>query len=78
MRPLIGPHLFPSIMATEQEQNFQLTCLIEGDDNTFIITLPVTATVDKLRRGVHQLGGLDTLNVRVVAVNLWKVCPEIH
>jgi hypothetical protein len=76
------PYLFSShhdmATGTEQEQPFRLICLLEGDDNLFVITLPVTAIVDQLRSGVHQMGQLDASNVRVVAVTLWKVCPEFH
>jgi hypothetical protein len=65
-------------MAAEEDCELDLTCLIEGDPNTFLVTLPRTATVDELRRGVHQRGQLAALHIRFLDVNLWKVCPEFH
>jgi hypothetical protein len=69
--------LSPSLMATEQEKTLRLTCLREGDANTFIVTLPVTGSVEELRRGIHQNGEIPS-NVQVMDVNLWRVCPEFH
>jgi hypothetical protein len=65
-------------MATKEDYELELTCLIEGDPNTFPITLPRTATVQELRTVVHQRGLLAAFRVRVLEVNLWKVCPEFH
>lgn len=67
-------------MAPEADYELELTCLIEGDPNTFLITLPRTAFVDELRRVVHQRGlrQLAAFRFRVVEVNLWKVRPEFH
>ncbi len=65
-------------MATEEDYELELTCLIEGDPDTFLITLPRTAIVDELRRGVHHRGQLAVFRVRVLDVNLWKVCAEFH
>jgi hypothetical protein len=70
--------LFPLTMPTEEDYELELTCLIEGDPNTFIITLPRTAIVDELRRVVHKRGRLAAFRVRIAEVNLWKVCPEFH
>jgi hypothetical protein len=79
---LSGFHLFPFFMATEQEQTIKLICFIEADDNPFLIILPVSATVDQLRRTVHQFGleqrGESFPDVRFQAVTLRKVCPEFH
>lgn len=61
-------------MATEEDYELDLTCLIEGDPNTFLVTLPRTAIVDELRSGVYQRGQLAALHVRFSDVNLWKVC----
>jgi hypothetical protein len=74
---LIPYFLSHSLMATEQGKTLQLTCLCEGDLNTFVITLPVTADVSQLRKSVHQNGEIPS-NVRVIDVNLWRVCPEFH
>jgi len=63
-------------MATEED--YELTCLIEGDPNTFLVTLPRTAVVDELRSGVHRLGQLAALHVRVLDVDLWKVDIDIE
>lgn len=35
-------------MATEEDYELELTCLIEGDPKTFLVTLPRTALVDRL------------------------------
>jgi hypothetical protein len=70
--------LSPLTMTTEEDYELELTCLIEGDPKTFLITLPRTAMVDELRTVVHQRGQLAAFRVRVVEVNLWKVCPEFH
>ncbi|KAI0276710.1 hypothetical protein BGY98DRAFT_984460, partial [Russula aff. rugulosa BPL654] len=45
-------------MATEEDHELEFTCLIEGDQDTFLVTLPRTAQVDELRRDVHQRGKL--------------------
>ena len=65
-------------MATEEDHELELTCLIEGDQDTFLVTLPRTAQVDESRRDVHQRGKLAAFRVRFTEVNLWKVCPEFH
>jgi hypothetical protein len=65
-------------MPTEGDYELELTCLIEGDQDTFLVTLPRTAQVDELRRDVHQRGKLAAFRVRFTEVNLWKVCPEFH
>lgn len=65
-------------MAPEADYELELTCLIEGDPNTFLITLPRTALVDDLRRAVHQRGQLAAFRIHFVEVDLCKVRPEFH
>ncbi|KAI0270891.1 hypothetical protein BGY98DRAFT_1009087 [Russula aff. rugulosa BPL654] len=64
-------------MPTEGDYELELTCLIEGDQDTFLVTLPRTAEVDELRRDVHQRGKLAAFRVRFTEVNLWKVDIDI-
>jgi hypothetical protein len=65
-------------MATEEEYELELTCLIDGDPNTFLVTLPRTALDDELRRVAHQRGQLAAFRVRFLEVIHWGVCPEIR
>jgi hypothetical protein len=65
-------------MAPEADCKLELTCLIEGDPNTFPVTLPRTAFVDELRRLVHQRGRIAAFRLHFVEVDLWKVRPEFH
>jgi hypothetical protein len=60
------------------EEDYQLTCHIEGDQDTFLVPLPRTALVDGLREAVYQRRQLAVLRVRAAEVNLRKVCPELH
>ena len=62
-----------SPMATEKDYELELTCLIEGETNTLLVTLPRTAIVDELRGVIHQRGQLAALRIRYLDLSLWKV-----
>jgi hypothetical protein len=64
-------------MATGTDE-LRFTCLIEGDPDTFLVTLPRIALVDDLRRAVYQRGQLAAFRILLAEVDLFKVCPEFH
>ena len=70
-------------MATEENYELEVTCLIGGDPSTFLVTLPRTTTINEPtevvhQKVVHQRGQLAAFRVRFVEVNLWNVCLEFH
>ena len=65
-------------MAIKEDCILELTCNIEADQYTFLVTLHHTAVVDELRCGVYQQVQLAALRLRVLEVDLWKVCPGFH
>jgi Crinkler effector protein N-terminal domain len=56
--------------------NYELECLIEGDDSTIIVTVPRTADVQELKQLIYQEAEFDGL--RIYDLKLLKVCHESH
>ena len=59
-------------MATEENYELEVTCLIGGDPSTLLVTPPRTTTINEPTKVVHQRGQLAAFRVRFVKVNLWK------
>lgn len=59
------------------DDEYDLTCLIEGDKSTFSVLAPRTASVSVLRRLIRQEGELDRFNFRVLDLTLLKVHRKI-
>ena len=58
------------------ENHFELNCLIEGEEDTLIISVPRVANVKELKQVIHREGELDVLQYRLLDLALWKVCQE--
>jgi Crinkler effector protein N-terminal domain len=52
---------------------YELNCLIEGEEDTLIISVPRAAKVKELKQVIHQEGELQ---YRLLDLALWKVCRE--
>jgi hypothetical protein len=63
-------------MTTTDSNRYELNCLIEGEENTFTVSIICTAKVEELRQVIHQKGELGVLQYRVLDLTLWKVCKE--
>jgi hypothetical protein len=61
-------------MTTRNE--YELNCLIEGQEDTIIVSVPSAAKVKELKQVIYREGELDALQYRLPDLVLWKVCQE--
>ena len=59
-------------MTTRNE--YELNCLIEGEEATLVVSVSRFAKVKELKRVIHGEGELDALQYRLLDLALWKVC----
>ena len=55
---------------------YELNCLIEGEEDTLIISVPRAAKVRELKQVIYREGELEVLQYRLLDLALWKVCQE--
>ena len=55
---------------------YELNCLIEGEEDTILVSIPRTVKVYELKRVIHREGQLDVLQYRLLDLALWKVCHD--
>jgi hypothetical protein len=56
---------------------YELNCLIEGEEDTLIISVSRATKVKELKQVIHQEGELDALQYRLLDLALWKVCQRV-
>jgi hypothetical protein len=66
-----------TLSMTATKENYKLTCLYGGDQNTFTVVIPHTANVDKLRKLIRQKQDIFH-NVDPTNLICSKVCQEFH
>ena len=57
---------------------YDLNCLIEGEENTLTLSVPRVAKVNELMRVIYREGQLDVLQYRLLDLAVWKVRQEFH
>jgi hypothetical protein len=63
-----------STMTTRDE--YELNCLIEGEEDTIIVSVPSAAKVKELKQVIYREGELDASPYRLLDLILWKVGQE--
>ena len=61
-------------MATMNE--YELNCLIEGEEDTLIVSVSSAAKVKELKQVIFREGELEALHYRLLDLMLWKVSQE--
>lgn len=55
---------------------YELNCLIEGEEDTLIIPVPRAAKVKELKQVIYREGAFEVLQYRLLDLALWGVCQE--
>ena len=57
---------------------YELNCLIEGEDDTLIVSVSSAAKIKELKQVIYREGELKALQYRLLDLMLWKVGQDFY